>query len=163
MVIEKEILINKDIRDAWNILGVEFANASRWASAVNHSRGNGEAYHAASCSERRCSTTMGNIRERLYEFSGEKYSLAYEVAEGLPSMVKHATNSWKLIETGLGKCKLLIRMEMRMGGFLGVMMQPVMKARMSKMGKHLVEDFAFYVENGKPHPRKLKALKKQGE
>jgi len=160
MVIEKEILVNKSIKDAWKVLGIDFANASKWASAVNHSEGSGEKFNGSTCSERGCSTTMGSIKEKLYEFSNENYSLAYEVAEGMPSMVKYATNTWKLIEVGENKCKLQIKMDIRMGGFFGSLLQPVMKMQMSKMGNHLVEDFSFYVENGTPHPRKLKAQKK---
>ena len=160
MVIEKEIIVNKDIKDAWKVLGVEFANASKWASAVNHSEGSGEKFNDSACSERGCSTTMGSIKEKLYEFSNEKYLLAYEIAEGMPSMVKYATNTWKLIEVGENKCKLQIKMDIRMGGFFGSLLQPVMKLQMSKIGNHLVEDFAYYVENGTPHPRKLKAQKK---
>lgn len=38
MVVEKEILINKSIKYAWKVLGVYFANASKWASPVNHQR-----------------------------------------------------------------------------------------------------------------------------
>ena len=160
MVIEKEIIVNKDIKDAWKVLGVEFANASKWASAVNHSEGSGEKFNDSTCSERGCSTTMGSIKEKLYEFSNEKYLLAYEYAEGMPSMVKYATNTWKLVEVGENKCKLQIKMDIRMGGFFGSLLQPVMKLQMSKIGNHLVEDFAYYVENGTPHPRKLKAQKK---
>jgi Polyketide cyclase / dehydrase and lipid transport len=160
MVIEKEITINKSIQDAWKVLGLDFANPSKWASAVNHSEGSGDNFNGAHCSERGCSTTMGSIKEKLYEFSNENYTLAYEVAEGMPSMVKYATNTWRLFDLGKNKCKLQIRMEIRMGGFLGSLLQPIMKMQISKMGNHLVEDFAYYVENGTPHPRKLKALKK---
>ncbi|NOT94299.1 SRPBCC family protein [Ferruginibacter sp.] len=160
MVIEKEIIINRNIKDAWNVLGTDFANASKWASAVNHSVGNGDKFNGSTCSERGCSTTMGSIKEKLYEFSNENFSLAYEVAEGMPSMVKYATNSWKLIEVGNNKCKLQIKMNIKMGGFFGSLLQPVMKLYMSKMGNYLVEDFAYYVENGAPYPRKLKALNK---
>jgi hypothetical protein len=160
MVIEKEIMVNKSVKDAWNVLGIDFANASKWASAVNHSEGSGNKFNGSTCSERGCSTTMGSIKEKLYEYSDENYSLAYEVAAGMPSMVKYATNTWKLIEVGNDKCKLQIKMDIRMGGFFGSLLQPIMKMQMSKMGNHLVEDFAYYVENGTPHPRKLKAQKK---
>lgn len=161
MVIEKEILVNKNIKAAWKVLGVEFSDAFKWASGVNHSEGSGDKFSGSSCSERGCSTTMGSIKEKLYEFSNENYSLAYEATEGMPSMVKYATNTWKLIEVGDHKCKLHIKMDIRLGGFFGSLLQPVMKMQMSKIGNHLVEEFAFYVENGQPHPRKLKAMKKQ--
>lgn len=160
MVIEKEIIVNKNINAAWKVLGVDFANASKWASAVNHSEGNGNKFNDSTCSERACSTTMGNIKEKIYEFSNENYYLAYEVAEGMPSIVKHATNTWRLYALGEDKCKLQIKMDISMNGFFGSLIAPLMKMQMSKMGTHLVEDFAYYVENGTAHPRKIKAQRK---
>lgn len=160
MVIEKEIVINKSIKDAWKVLGLDFVNASKWASAVNHSEGSGENFNGSHCSERGCSTIMGSIKEKLYEFSNENHSLAYQVTAGMPFMVTHASNTWKLIALGESKCKLQISMDIRTSRFLGLLLEPIMKIQMSKMGNHLVEDFAYYVETGKPHPRKIKAQKK---
>jgi hypothetical protein len=160
MIIEKEILINKNIDEGWNVLGRDFANASKWASDVNHSEGSGEAFNESSCSERGCSTTMGNIKEKLYEYSNENYTLAYYVAEGMPGIVKHATNKWQLIKVNHNTCTLHIVMEFKPSGILGYVMQPILKMKMNGIGNNLVEDFAYYVENKKPHPRKLKKVKK---
>lgn len=161
MVIEKEIIINKSVKDAWQVLGHDFASPSKWASAVNHSQGHGEnSYEGLYCSERSCSTTMGSIREKLYEFSHAKYMLAYEIVEGKPSIVEYASNTWQLIELGEGKCKLQIRMDIRVKRFFDLLLKPIIKMQMSTIGNHLVEDFAYYIENSTPHPRKMKALNK---
>lgn len=157
MVIRKEILINKSIKDAWEVLGLDFANPSKWASAVNHSKSSGQNNFSDShCSERACSTTMGKIKERLYEFSNEKYTLAYEIVEGKPFIVKYASNTWELIGVSENKCILKIKIDIRTSNFFGLLLKPIMKMKMSKIGSDLVEDFAYYVENGTPHPRKLK-------
>lgn len=156
MIVEKEIIINKSIQNAWNVLGVDFANPSRWASAVNHSEGGGNAIHGSACSERGCATTMGSIREKLLTFSSEKYALSYEVVEGIPPMVTSATNQWTLTELKPDQCKLHMRMDIRLKGFWVLWLEPILKWQMSRMGTHLVEDFAFYVEKGMPHPRKIK-------
>jgi hypothetical protein len=161
MLIEKEILINKNIQETWKVLGLDFANASKWASAVSHSEGSGNNFNGSSCSERGCSTTMGSIKEKLYEYSDEKHTLAYEVAEGMPWIVKYATNTWKLTELGLYQCSLQITMDIRMDGIVGKILEPVLKIQMSKIGNELLGDFAFYVENERPHPRKIKALNKK--
>jgi hypothetical protein len=155
MIIEKKIIIHKSIHDAWNVLGVDFANPSRWASAVNHSEGGGTALNGSSCSERGCATTMGRIREKLLTFSQEKHSLSYEMVEGIPHIVKYATNQWTLIELKPGQCTLQMIMNIQLKGF-GRWLEPILKSQMSKMGTHLIEDFAFYVEKGRPHPRKIK-------
>lgn len=151
MVIEKEIIVHKCIKDAWKVLAIDFAYASKWASAVNHSEGSGDKFNGSTCSERGCTTTMGSIKEKLYESSKENYSLAYEVAVGMPSLVKYTTNTWKLVELNDNKYKLHIKMDIRMGGFFGSLLQPIMKLKMSKLGNHVVEDFAYDVEKGMPH------------
>ncbi len=65
MIIEKEIAINKSIETVWKVLGLEFADAYKWASAVNHSEGKGNGINGASCSERGCTTSMGKLRSCL--------------------------------------------------------------------------------------------------
>ena len=160
MIIEKEITINKNIDNAWKVLGIEFADAHKWASAINHSEGSGGEFQGASCSERGCSTTMGGLKEKLTKFSNEDYSLSYQVYDGMPSMVKYAENNWKLTSLGTNKSKLQMRMDLKVGGIMGTIMQPMMKMQMTKMGSQLLEEFKFYVENGTPHPRKQKTLRK---
>ena len=160
MTIEKEIIVNSGIEQAWKVLGTEFADAYKWASAVNHSEGKGAGFNGATCSERGCDIAgMGKTEEKLLQFSNENHALSYQV-EGMPSMIRHATNSWQLTTLGQGQTKLQMRMEIQVGGLMGAMMKPMLKMKMSKMGSELVEEFKYYLENGHPHPRKVKAEKK---
>lgn len=156
MILEKEILINKSIDAAWAVLGLDFGNAYKWASAVNHSEAMGDDFKGAACTERGCSTSLGNIKEQLFEFSSEKFTLAYEVIEGKPSVVEFATNTWKLHKITPDSCELHIIMNIKLSGFFGSILQPILKIKMANMGQELVEDFKYYVENGIPHPRKSK-------
>ena len=160
MTIKKEIIINKSVGDAWKVLGGQFTEVDKWASAVTHSEGSGKKFNGATCSERGCSTSMGGLKEKLTKFSNESHSLSYQIVEGMPSMVKYAENNWHLSAIGDKKSKLQMRMELEISGLLGMIMQPMMKIQMSKMGKELTEEFKYYVENGQPHPRKIKAMKK---
>lgn len=160
MVIEKEIIIKNSIENTWKILGHDFAHPYRWASSVNHSEGHGKQLATTQCDERACQTVMGNIKEKLTQYSDSDFHLAYVVTEGMPSMVKTATNDWQLTNLGSGKTKLKIRMEFIFQGLLGFMMQPLMKMKLNKIAQEMVEDFGYYAENGKPHPRKLKAQTK---
>jgi Polyketide cyclase / dehydrase and lipid transport len=161
MTIEKEILINKNIEEAWQVLGPQFAMADQWASAVHHSQGSGAGINGSSCSERGCSTTMWALKEKLLHYSPSDHLLSYQVAAGMPSMVKYATNTWQLSSTGSNQSRLRMIINMEIRGLLGKLMQPMMKMQMGKMGNQLVEEFKYFVENGKPHPRKIKAQQKQ--
>lgn len=160
MVIRKDIIINVSIEKAWEVLGHQFSNPSQWASAVRHSEGRGASFDGASCSERGCSTTIGEIREKLTHYSDEDHSLAYEVAEGMPSFVKYATNSWKLTELDADKTCLEIHVVIQTSGLIGAIMQPFMNIQMSRFGKEALEDLKYYLEQGVPHPRKVKANNK---
>ncbi len=161
MIINKEIIVNKNIETAWQVLGIEFENADKWASAVNHSEGSGESFNGASCSERGCNVNgMGNIKEKIVQFSNDNHSLTYQIVEGMPSMVKYATNSWKLTSLGEDKSKLQMEMVVEVDGIMGWMMQPMMKMQMGNMANGITEDFKYYVETGKPSVRKIKAVKK---
>lgn len=161
MIIEKELIINKSIDNAWQILGHGFADVHIWASVVNHSAGSGNTFNGASCSERGCDIAgMGKMKEKLLQFSNEQYSLCYEYSEGVPSMVKYATNTWMLTSLGQDKTKLNMKMDITLGGLIGMIMQPMMKLKMSKMGNTLIKDFKYYVENGRPSEAKIKAMKK---
>jgi hypothetical protein len=157
MVIEREIIINNSIESTWKVLGHEFAHPHKWASSVNYSEGHGKPMATTTCDARSCQTVMGDIKEKLTHYSDEDYHLAYDITEGMPNMIKGASNNWKLTKLGPEETKLVVQMEFRLKGILGFLMLPLMKGKLSKMARVIVEDFAFYAENGKPHPRKLKA------
>lgn len=162
MTIEKEIIVNKSIADTWQVLGHQFAEAHKWASPLKHSEAkDSNNFNGSTCSERGCDIAgMGKTREKLIEYSNESHRLSYSVPEGMPSMVKYATNTWQLTPIGNDKAKLKMVMNITLGGFMGMMMQPMMKMMMGKMGNTLLLDFKYYVETGRPSEAKLKALNK---
>ncbi len=162
-IIAKEIVINADIKKAWQVLGPEFANADRWSTVIKHSQANdSKSFNGSTCTERGCDVSgLGKIKEKILEYSDSEYVLSYQVYEGMPKMVKYMSNYWKLTPSADGKVKLEMKMEMKTGGLMGSMMKGMMKKKMSKMADQVIEEFKYYVEKGKPHPRKIKATKKQ--
>ncbi|MFI1773328.1 SRPBCC family protein [Thalassobellus citreus] len=155
MIIKKETIIHSNIEKCWNVLGKNFANAHEWASAIKHSEGSGDSFSGASCSNRKCEVKkMGHLNEKLLNYSNDTHSLKYEIIEGLPKMIKKATNSWSLSALDTNKSKLTMEMDMNISGFLGTLMKPIMKIQMGNMGNVFLEEFKYYVEKGKPHPRK---------
>lgn len=161
-IIKQEIIINASISQAWQLLGPEFTNAYKWASSINHSEAqNNESINGSSCSERGCDVSgIGKIKEKILIYSEKEHKLSYEVYEGMPGMVKYAANTWTLTESDNGTTKLQLRIEMKTGGMMGWMMNGMMVKKMTKLSAEIAEEFTYYVENGKPHPRKIKASKK---
>jgi Polyketide cyclase / dehydrase and lipid transport len=161
MIIKKEITVNSSVDKAWQVLGHGFADAHVWASPLKHSEGSGSSFNGATCSERGCDIAgMGKTREKLISYSDAEHLLSYSVPEGMPSMVRHATNTWQLSSIDAETSKLTMVMDITLGGFMGIIMQPMMKMMMSRMGNTLTRDFKFYAENGRPSEAKIKAMKK---
>jgi len=158
-IIQQEIIIDASIDEAWEVLGPQFNNAQVWASSINHSEAlNTESLNGSTCTARGCSVEgIGDVKETLSYYSPKNHSLTYEVKEGMPKMVKYASNKWQLIDLGNGKTKLKMTIEMKTGGFMGWMMEGMMKKKMTKLSSEIAEEFKYYVENGSPHPRKLKS------
>lgn len=161
MTIEKEIIVSKGIASAWQVLGKEFAQAHIWATPLSHSEGQGSEFNGSICSERSCDIKgMGKTKEKILQFSDAKHTLSYIVEQGMPSMVKQATNTWSLSSLGPGKTKLVMTMDISLKGLMGYIMKPMLKMMMNTMGETLLADYKYYVENGKPSPAKLKSLQK---
>lgn len=159
MIVKREIVINAGLEACWSVLGKDFANAHKWASAIKHSRGSGDSFNGAACSIRGCELKgMGSLKEKLLEYSDDKHALKYEVVEGLPDMITKGTNSWSLIPVEQHKTRLIMEMDLTLGSFLGKIMQPIMKIQMGNMGTRFLEEFKYYLEKGTPHPRKIKSL-----
>lgn len=157
--VTREGIIEAGIKDAWQKLGPEFADAYKWASIVNHSQANNnESLNGSACSVRGCDIEgTGKTAEKLLDYSESEHMIHYEVVEGKPSMVSYLSNYWKLSPLDEGKTKLIMRMDMIPKGLMGTLMKGMMKMNMKKVASVLMEDFTYYVEKGSPHPRKAEA------
>lgn len=162
VLIKQELIINAPIQKAWQVLGPEFASGSVWASSIKHSKARDhDSFNGSNCTERGCNVKgMGNIKEKLLIYSEADHKISYQVYEGMPKMVKYAANTWKLTDLGNGTTKLEMQIEMKTGGLMGSMMKGMMRRKMTKMSKQIAEEFQYYVENGNPHPRKIKSINK---
>jgi len=160
MKIEKQIIVNKSIEDAWKVLGTDFATAHIWASPlINCQANDNKSFNGSSCTERICDIKgTGKTKEKLLQFSNDTHSLNY-VVEGMPEVVTHATNTWWLTSINAAQTKLNMKMEVALSGFMGKLMQPMMKIMLGKMFSTIIIDFKYYVENGRPSEAKLRAQK----
>jgi len=163
VIITKKTILNTTIEKAWKVLGPEFSEAYKWASSIKHSQANDtKSFNGSSCSERGCDVSdIGSIKEKITEYSETEHVLSYDVYDGMPSMVRHMNNYWKLIDLGNGNVKLEMKMTMKIGGMMGAMMKGMMKKKMSKTADQIIEEFKYYAETGNPHPRVVKANKKK--
>lgn len=158
MILKNTITILKPIADVWDVLGNDFTNAYRWSSDLKHSEGTGRHVANGVCETRHCDVKgMGKIQEKIEIFDPENHILAYEVTHGFPFFVKRGVNHWTLVSQGNYSTRLEMNAKLETKGLIGAMMAPMMKMQMGGMLKRVAEDFKYYVETGKPHPRKLRA------
>lgn len=162
MDFKREAVINKPIAEVWEVLGKQFDEAYRWAASLNHSEGFGKpTLEGASCSNRACDTTQGNIKEVLQKLDHQNHVLQYRVIEGFPFFVDTAINTWTLTPKGGEATQLHMHCEMKLKGLVGAVMSPMMKWQLNTLFDEVVEEFTYYVEHdGQPHPRKVKAQQK---
>ncbi|HAS46247.1 MAG TPA: hypothetical protein DCS93_37550 [Microscillaceae bacterium] len=162
MEITQEIIINKSVADCWAVLGDQYTEVYKWASAVHHAEGDGNpGINGASCDVRGCSVEgIGKIEERLIAFDPQAHFLAYMVTKGLPAMMQEAKNSWKLTAINHHQTRLNMKATIQPRGLLANLMKPMIRMQFSKLTRHLTEEFKHYVETGQPHPRKLKMNRK---
>ena len=95
----------------------------------------------------------------MLAYSNDEHLLSYEVTDGLPKFVIKSENTWKLSTAAEGTTNVEIRMKMQTKGFIGWLLGGVVKRKTEKLLDESVEELKYYVENGKPHPRTLKASK----
>lgn len=156
MKFQNELVINKPINEAWQVLGPQFGQAQKWASGVYHSNSYGEPIkEGATCSNRSCETSFGKITENLNIMDNENYILEYEVVEGFPFFVETAINNWSLTKMG-NKTKVTMKTEVRTKGVFGAIMTPMMKMQMGGLLKNAIDDFKIYLETGDISDRKKK-------
>lgn len=161
MEIFKEIVVDKPIEEAWDVLGNQFSNAYKWARGLDHSKGYGQPiFEGASCNNRTCEVPgFGTIQEEIRMFDHNNHVLSYEVVKGFPGFISSAINTWKLEELGNGT-KVSMHLKMETKGIMGIIMGPMMKMKLNKTIEGVIKDFKHYVEKGIPSPEKEKELLK---
>ena len=161
MKIIKQLTINKPIEDVWDVLGNQFGEIDKWASLIHQSEMSGESTIPGMLhSIRSTETTGGPTKQELTVFNADEYTIAYKAIAGTPGFFKSVNAEWSLVEKDDNITGLTLDFEVQFKG-LGILLSPVVKMKLGKVGDELLDDFKFYVENGKPHARKLEAVAKK--
>jgi hypothetical protein len=160
MKIIKELSIEKPIEDVWEILGNQFGEIDKWASLIHKSEVSGEpSLPGITYSIRSTETAQGPTKQEMLEFDPASYSLKYKAIAGTPFFIKDISAKWSLTKTNNDSTQLILDFNFVTAGLIGMILTPVAKLKLAKLGDELLDDFKYYVENGQPHPRKLAAAK----
>lgn len=155
MNIVKKIAINQSIDAVWEVLGNQFGQISNWASLIRESKVYGEAkLNGLNYSIRETNTLSGITKQEITSFKPENYSLSYKSIAGTPPIIKEVRAQWSLTKKDSNSTDLVMDFTADMKG-LGFILAPIAKIKLNKIGDELLDDLKYYLENGKPSPRKM--------
>jgi hypothetical protein len=145
--------VQKPISEVWKEASNEFTSVSNWATGVYKSRGGKDAEEC----DRVCNTSSGRITENILTQDDKDYILTYSV-NGLPFFVKSFTNTWTLRKISNSETEITLNPKIKTMPVIGTIMEIPMKAQFQKFLKTALEDFAAYMETGKPSEGKMKEI-----
>ena len=68
---------------------------------------------------------------------------------------RNLVNNWSITPINANRSRIDMRLEMKLLPVFNLVMAPMMKMQMGKVAKESIEELKYFVETGKPHPRKL--------
>ncbi|MEM9093015.1 MAG: SRPBCC family protein [Cyanobacteria bacterium P01_F01_bin.53] len=163
MQIKRQFTVNASADRLWEIMGLQFAHVSQWASSIYSSqeRNNDTVPLDAPCSGRTCETAMGSFKEKILTYDEQKKLISYDAkGEKMPFFVRQLVNNWTFIPIAGGKCKVDMCMEISLLPVFNLLMGPMMRMQMGGVIDQITEELTYFAENGTPHPRKLEAQEK---
>lgn len=154
MKIQETINIDAPAGKVWEVLWNQYDRACDWASTVNYSESRKviDTEHGG----RSCHSTWGEISEVIDKVDVKNMTYTYH-ADGLPSIMKSAVNTWKVNPVSVNTSEVSIDLEIELA--------PVPKALMSwmivpKMKKDIIQtlvDLRYFIETGEQTVAKIKS------
>ncbi len=103
----------------------------------------------------------GVVKERLTRFDREAMTFEYEALEGMPSFVGHAVNRWSVARVDDRRSELRIHATLMLRGPMALL-GCIIKWQLESGGAKVAEELKYFVEKGKPHPRKVASRQVSG-
>ena len=148
--------VKKPISEVWDVAANQFTSVSNWATGVYTSR---EGNKEEKC-DRVCDTSSGHIEEDIITKDDANHILAYSV-KGFPFFVKSLSNTWTFKQISDSEIEVTLNPKVKTMPIIGTIMEIPLKAQLKKFMKTALDDFATYVETGKPSERKLKEIEER--
>ncbi len=160
MKLTKTITVARPIADVWQVLGPDYVRAGDWASSVyvSGARGGTPLVAEAPVAGRVCETSLGPFTETIEVYDPAGHRLAYSASgEKMPGFVRSLVNSWTLDADGATRTRVTMELKADIAFPFNLLMGWMMRLQFSKVLREALQEFAHFVETGRPHPRKVKA------
>ena len=164
MKTHNSIIVDKDIDTAWRVMADEFNENDKWMADV-YKTNKAENEDNPEFESRNCELTPTldglSTHENIIEYDKENYRLVFNVAirngGKLPVNGNVATITLKKLGDNETRVNWDTTPDLQPKGKL---LAPLLKFGFQKTFRGVLEEFKHYVETGKPHPRKVEAMKK---
>ncbi|MFT7613817.1 MAG: hypothetical protein ACI9J3_002797 [Parvicellaceae bacterium] len=164
----KTTKVNASTDKVWEIFAHGFNDAHLWMASVPHSyaQTNGESFDGAHSEGRVCELNPNQkgikASEKFLAYSEENKTATVQIDfVNTPFFfpVKFNTLDFSLRETGADQSEMRWAFRSNVKP-LGLIIWPLLRIGFGKFVGNIMEELQFYVENGTPHPRKMKAMEK---
>jgi hypothetical protein len=160
----KSLNVNVSADALWEIFGPGFADAGKWASAVDSATGHGEGkFEGAVCDTRSCDLSakgFSSVKERIVDYDHKNKTLSFDVEEGMPGFVTVLNNKTVITSLGEGMSKAELTVTMQMKPFMGSLMGGMLKKNLSTLIDSALDDLKVFAETGEPSDRKKERMAK---
>jgi len=161
-----QMTIDAPAQKVWRILAHEFGSVGQWASSIPVSQPVPDipAPAGAAVGGRVCATAVPGvaaIQEMFTYYDEQSMRFGYEPTEGRPWFVKRAENNWAVRSIGPETSLVESHAKLELASFPGIFLAPLLKLYLGRVGARFFEELKYYAEHDRPHPRKLKAQRKQ--
>ncbi|MEM7112135.1 MAG: SRPBCC family protein [Chloroflexota bacterium] len=171
MQITRSILINAPLEKVWHVLAHNFDQVDQWSSGVSLSgiaEADSSARDSASVEDagmagRMCLTAFGKCYEIFEAYDEQEHTFTYRAQFDKPIPgVKSARNTWRVEAVSPSQSRFTMTGQTELNLFPGLLMGILFRFQVPKVLKENLEEAKHYIETGKPHPRKIKAMQKAG-
>ena len=164
----KTLKVKASADKVWEIFAHGFNDAYKWMASVPHSyaQTNGEAFDGAHSDGRVCELSANQngikVSEKFLAYDEENKTATVQIDfVNTPFFfpVKFNTLDFSLREIGDHQSEMTWKFRSNIKP-LGLLLWPLLRIGFGKFVGDIMEELQYYVENGSPHPRKLKAMEK---
>ena len=159
MKFSKQITIAASADKVWEIAGRDFANIGVWATAVSHSVVNDKlaSVNDSPVGGRLCETSFGTASEEFTAYDDAEKTYSFKGVFD-SKMLQSVINTTQLVSIDENTTEVRITPDIELS-FIGTLMSPMIRMQLGKLTDEILDDLKYYVENGKPSPRKLASQK----
>ena len=167
MKITKTITINKSPEEVWAVLADDFANAYKWMAQVpySHEIEEGETADDSPMIGRVCELSTRpdgpKADERITYYNKEEKEV-HVLIRPFDAKLPIVKNELQVRLKAVGNNSTLVdwdaNLELKTAGKL---LYPALKLGIAISFAEVLEELKYYLEEGKPHPRKVAKIKKE--